>query len=183
MGRKRKRKRKPRKGSQSSKPLTPELKTKIQQWAEEAAEVHGYSLWDVETTVHGKWIVRLFIDRDESEPGQGINVDECAEVSRYMEAIFDAEEAVPEVYVLEVSSPGIERPLTKPHHLDRVVGEEVELVLRQPVAGKKKVVARLNSHDEGELVIEFNDETFAVAWDDVARAKLKFDFSNASKKQ
>ncbi len=183
MGRKRKRKKTASRSGRSAKPLTPELRERIGQWAEEAAEVHGFSLWDVETTVHGKWIIRVFIDHPDAQPGQGINVDECAEVSRYLEAIFEAQDDVPEVYVLEVSSPGIERPLKKPSHFERVVGEDVELVLRQPVAGKNKVVAHLVSYDDGRLVIEFEEESFEIAEDDVARAKLKFDFSNESKTQ
>ena len=123
-------------------------------------------------------MVRVFIDHSEAAPGQGINVDECAEVSRYIEAIFDADDRIPEVYVLEVSSPGVERPLKKPEHFDRVVGEQIELVVRQPIAGRNKVVSRLLAHDDGVLTIEFDDEEFEVHTDDVARAKLKFDFSN-----
>ncbi len=178
MGRKRKRRRDKRDQSRtSSRPLTPELQQALEEWAVEAADVHGYKLWDVETTQHGKWIVRVFIDHPESKPGRGINVDECAEVSRYLEALMDADERIPEVYVLEVSSPGIERPLKRPGHVDKVVGEEIELVVREPIAGKNKVVGRLLAHDDGRLTIEFDDEEFELDWDDVARAKLKFDFS------
>lgn len=184
MGRKRKRRRKGQDGSKtSSKPLTPEICEAINDWSREAAEVHDFSLWDVETTQHGKWIIRVFIDHPEAEPGRGINVDECAEVSRYIEALMDADERIPEVYVLEVSSPGIERPLKKPDHFRRVVGEDVELVVREPIAGKNKVAATLVAHDDGRLTIEFDDEQFDVDWDDVVRAKLKFDFSKESTQQ
>lgn len=184
MGRKRKRKRRDSdRNRSSSKPLTPEVRDRLRQWAEEAAEAHGFQLWDVEITQHGKWIVRVFIDYPDAQPGRGINVDECAGVSRYLEALMDADERVPEAYVLEVSSPGIERPLKSLRHVDQVVGEDVELVVREPVAGKNKVAGPLIGVDDGELIIEVDGEQFEVNWDDVARAKLKFDFSKASEQQ
>lgn len=183
MARKRKRRRRSDVSSAPSKPLNAEMRQALDEWAQEAADVHGHQLWDVETTIHGRWIVRVFLDHGDAEPGKGINVSECAEVSRYMEAILDADERVPETYVLEVSSPGIERPLKKLGHLDRVVGHDVELVVREPVAGKNKIVGRLTAHHEGVLTIELDDEEFEIDWDTVARAKLKFDFSNKSGEQ
>lgn len=177
MGRKRKRKRDDEQRT-SDKPFTPKVGEAIEEWAVEAAEAHGFDLWDVEVVRHGRWTIRVFIDHPEAEPGEGINVDECAEVSRYIEAIMDADDRIPEVYVLEVSSPGVERPLKKSKHFDRVVGDDVQIVVREPVAGKNKVVGRLVDHRDGRLVVEIDDEQFEVDRDDVARAKLKFDFSN-----
>ena len=110
-GRKKRRRRRDDTPQGSSKPLTPELREEIRGWAEEAADVHGLYVWDVEFLVQGRWIVRVYVDRPGAEPGMGINVSQCAEISRYMEALFDADDRVPEVYVMEVSSPGIERPL------------------------------------------------------------------------
>lgn len=182
MSRKRKRRRK-KEAPAPSKPLTGEIREEMQEWALEAADVHDVELWDVEVPQHGRWLIRVYIDHPDAEPGEGIGVDECAEISRYLEAILDADERVPEKYVLEVSSPGIERPLKKLSHLDRVIGHDVELVVREPVAGKNKIVAALLAHDDGRLTVEFDGEQFDVDWDDVARAKLKFDFSNKSGEQ
>lgn len=183
MGRKRKKRRRQRQqpSATPTKPLTPELRDEIRGWAAEAADVHGYNVWDVELLVQGRWIVRVYLDRPDAEPGAGINVSECAQVSRYIEALFDADERVPEVYVLEVSSPGIERPLKTVDHVNRVVGHDVELVLREPVKGRNKVVGHLLSHDDGVLDVAIDGDEFAIDWDDVARAKLKFDFSKESK--
>ncbi len=183
VGRKRKRRRRREESSAPSKALTAEVREAIAEWAGEAADVHGFQLWDVEVPQHGRWLIRVFVDRDDAGPGSGISVGECAEISRYMEAILDADERVAEDYVLEISSPGIERPLKKLHHLDRVVGEDVELVVREPIAGKNKVVARLLAHDDGVLTIELDEESFDVDWDNVARAKLKYDFSRESGEQ
>jgi ribosome maturation factor RimP len=70
-------------------------------------------------------VLRIRIDRPDSEPGHGVTVDQCAEVSRALEAWLDAEAGVPERYVLEVSSPGVDRPLVRPRDWKRFVGEEV----------------------------------------------------------
>lgn len=180
MGRKRKRRREEEKGSAPSKPLTPEIRQAIEEWALEAVAVHDLELFDVETAPHGRWIIKVFIDRPQAEAGEGISVGECADVSRYIETLLDADERVPEKYVIEVSSPGIERPLKKPRHLDQVVGQDVELVLHEPIHGKNKIIGHLQSHEEGVLTLEIGDETLEIDWDQVARAKLKFDFSAKS---
>ena len=180
MGRKRKRRREKQQGTTPSKPLTPEIRQLIETWALEAVEVHDLELFDVETAPHGRWIIKVFIDRPGAEAGTGISVGECAEVSRYIETLLDADERVPEKYVIEVSSPGIERPLKKPRHLDQVVGKDVELVLREPIHGRNKIIGHLLRHEDGLLEIEIEDETFEIDWDQVARAKLKFDFSEKS---
>lgn len=178
MGRKRKKRRRSREDDapKSGVPLSPEVVQSIEEWSQEAAEVHDFDLWDVEVTQHGRWVVRVYIDHVDAEPGKGINVGQCAEVSRYIEAIFDADERTPEVYVLEVSSPGIERPLKKASHFDRVVGHNVELVLRDPVIGKNKVIGRLLAHKDDVLTVEIEEEEFEIERENVARAKLKFDF-------
>ena len=159
--------------------LTQELRQKIEEWALEAADANGLQLFDIEPTVRGRWIIRVFVERiGELEEGEGVNVDECAEVSRYMEAYLDAEEGIPDNYVLEVSSPGLERPLKEPKHIERAVGKRVELVTRKQLAGKNKVVARLLSFDGETLELELEDveKPVEIDWEDVAKARLKYDF-------
>ncbi len=160
-----------------SKPLSNEMKTKVRGWAEEACEVHGLDLYDIEMVARGKWILRVFADRAGVEMGEGISVGQCADVSRYIEAILDADDQVPERYVLEVSSPGIERPIKNLEHVEKSLGQDVELVLREPVNGKDKVIGRLEAHDEGLLTLEVSGEEVKVPWEDVARAQWTFDFS------
>ncbi|MFB6264533.1 MAG: ribosome maturation factor RimP [Bradymonadaceae bacterium] len=163
--------------------LTDELRDKILSWSREAAQAHGMGLFDVEPTAQGRWIIRVFVERldadSEDDDGEGgVTVDTCAEISRYIEAYLDAEEGVPPNYVLEVSSPGLERPLEKPRHVERAVGERVQLVVREQIHGKNKIVGTLASFDEGVLRLEFEErEPGEVHWDDVksARIKRKFD--------
>ena len=166
-----------------SKPLTSEVQEALQAWAKEAAEVHSLILYDLEISGHGRWLVKVYVDQPVSEPGKGISAAECADVSRYLETIFDADERVPERYVLEVSSPGIERPIKNARHVDLAVGQDVELVLREPVHGKNKIIGQLLSHEAGRLQVETTDETVEIDWEMVARAKVKFDFSDKSEKR
>lgn len=81
-------------------------------------------------------ILRVRVDRPDSVPGKGVTVDDCARVSRALEPWLDALEALPERYVLEVSSPGVERPLSRPRDWERFAGEEVSVKVRAPVSGR-----------------------------------------------
>lgn len=160
--------------------MTSELRDQIEEWSLEAADASGLRLFEVEPSIRGRWIVRVYVERlGEIDEGEGVTVDECAEVSRYLEAYLDADERVPEDYVLEVSSPGLERPLKKPRHFEGAVGERVELVTRKQVAGRNKFVARLLSFEDEvlELDVEELDEPAELDWEDVAKARLKHDFS------
>lgn len=160
--------------------FSPQVQDQIESWAEEAAQAHGLVLFDVELLVKGRWIIRVYVDHPgKIEPGKGINVHECAQVSRYIEAYLDASEAVPERYVIEVSSPGIERELKKPRHLQQAVGEDIQLVVREQVAGKNKVIGKLLSFEDGTLSVQLEDdegEPVDIDWANVKEARLKYDY-------
>jgi ribosome maturation factor RimP len=165
---------------ETSKRLTDDLRDRIESWAREAAEAHGLQLFDVEPAARGRWIVRVYVERPgdfDPEPGEGVEVDECAEVSRYLEAYLDAEDAIPENYVLEVSSPGLERPLTGLEDLERAIGNRIQLVTREQIDGRNKVVGTLEGLDGDVLEIEIDGRSFTIDWDDVKQSRLKRDFS------
>ncbi len=160
--------------------LTDDLRDRIESWADEAAEAHGLQLFKIEPAVRGRWIVRVYVERPgdfEPDPGEGVEVDECAEVSRYLEAYLDAEEGIPENYVLEVSSPGLERPLASLDELERAVGNRVQLVTREQIDGQNKVIGTLEALEGDVLDIEVDGRSFTIDWDDVKQARLKRDFS------
>lgn len=158
---------------------TPELLADVEAWCEEAAVANDLMLYDVELLTSGRWIVRIFVDRPGAEPGQGVTIDECAEVSRYVEVIMDADARMPENYVLEVSSPGIERALKKPRHVELSVGGLVEVVVIEPIDGQNKVTGKLLSFADDILTIQSaeSDSVLTIAWSAISRARLKFDFS------
>lgn len=179
MGKKR---RKERRAKAPALPLSNEIAEAIEGWAHEAAEVHELELYDVVTSSAGGWSVQIFVDRPDAEPGTGVAVEDCARVSRYVEALLDADERVPERYVLEVSSPGVERKLTKPAHYEKAVDRDVELVVREQIDGQNKVVGRLTSFEDDTLTLEMDGATVNIPLSGVSRAKLTFDFSGAKQR-
>ena len=113
---------------------------------ETRVESLGFELVDVERAgSKTRPVLRLRIDRPDSAPGEGVTLDDCARVSRSLEAYLDAVPELEQRYVLEVSSPGVERPLVKRRDFERFAGREVVVSGREPLAGKGK---RL----EGELL-------------------------------
>ena len=106
----------------------------------------GYELVELERAgSKARPILRLRVDLTGSEPGAGVSVDDCARVSRAVEEYLDDAADIAERYVLEVSSPGVERPLVRPGDFDRFAGREVAVKMSKPLANGAKRV-------EGELV-------------------------------
>jgi ribosome maturation factor RimP len=106
----------------------------------------GFELVELERTgSRARPVLRLRIDRPDSSPGHGISVDDCTQVSRALEAFLESEGGVPDRYVLEVSSPGVERPLVKKRDFERFAGREVAVHGRGAIHGAAKRV-------EGELL-------------------------------
>lgn len=115
---------------------------------EPTVEGLGYELADLELRIGGKnGVVRIFIDRPE-----GVGLEDCEVVSRQVSALLDVEDPVPGRYVLEVSSPGLDRKLTKAAHFERFVGEEVRVQMRFPIEGRRRFRGKLLS--AGEKTIE-----------------------------
>jgi ribosome maturation factor RimP len=113
----------------------------------------GYELVDVEMSRSGG-MIRVFIDR----PG-GVNVDDCAAVSNHLSRLFAVEEI--DYSRLEVSSPGLDRPLRQPKDFRRFAGERVHVRMRVPVAGRKNFVGVLKGASEAQVELEV-DGAFAV---------------------
>ena len=135
-------------------------------------EKHGFELWDVEYVKEGSnWYLRAYIDK----PG-GIMVDDCEVVSRELSDILDEKDFIDEAYTLEISSPGLGRPLKKDKHLEKSIGEEVEIRTFRPINHEKQFEGILKSFDDKELTIALNDEqelTFART--DIALIRLALD--------
>lgn len=139
---------------------------------EPIVEQAGAELVDLEVAgSHGRPVVRAYVDTV-----QGITLDECARLSRLLEAELERTGAVPERYVLEVSSPGIERPLTRRAHFERFVGHEIDVRLYTKREGRKKYVGTLEAVEDGEqgfrIVVRDGQERWTFAEEEIARAKL-----------
>jgi ribosome maturation factor RimP len=125
----------------------------------------GYELVDVQASNGGRFL-RLFIDKP-----QGINVDDCAAVSRQLTRLFEVEGI--DYDRLEVSSPGLDRPLRKSADFARFAGQRAELRMRRPDAGgRRKFAGVLQGAAAGQVSIEVDGQTVALALEDIERAKL-----------
>ena len=112
-------------------------------------ETAGLELVDVEYVRERDWFLRVFIDKE-----GGIDIDDCSAVSNALAKKLDEEDFIKEKYYLEVSSPGIDRPLKKDKDLAAHYGTKVDLAFFAPYGGKKQLTAVLKSHDADHLVVE-----------------------------
>lgn len=135
-------------------------------------EAMGYELWGLEYLQGRGAVLRLYIDRED-----GITVDDCSLVSHQVSGVLDVEDPIPGEYNLEISSPGLDRPLFTLEQFARYVGDEVQLRLLAPVAGKRRLKALLSGVEDGDLVLEVEGEPVRVPFTQVDRANLvaKFD--------
>ena len=128
----------------------------------------GFELVDVEMAgSHHSPTLRVYIDSP-----RGVNVDDCAKVSRQLSALLDVEDPLPGQYTLEVSSPGLDRPLVKPEDFRRFFGETVKVKMQQPVLGRRNFSGRLVEVAADHVVVEVDKEIFNLAFDDMERARL-----------
>ncbi len=115
----------------------------------------------------GRWILRLFIDRD-----GGVGLDDCSLVSQRVELVLDLHDPIPHRYTLEVSSPGVERPIRGEKDIHRFQGQKVQVRAYAPVRGRKKWGGRLLGLEQGQLWLEVDGDRLAIPWEQVARISL-----------
>ena len=155
-----------------------ELTEQVARLVEPMLTVEGYDLVEVEVVGSGpRTILRLFIDK----PG-GVTLDDCASVSEAVDAILDVEDPFESSYTLEVSSPGLDRPLRKPADFVRFTGRRVRIKTYGPVdgAGARKVFPGVLRGIEGDRVrVDVDGTEFAVPLEAVAKAHLEWEPDDA----
>lgn len=129
----------------------------------------GLSLYDTEvTTEFDKRIFRIYITSKER-----VTLEDCAKVSRILSPIFDVEPPLEGEYLLEVSSPGIERKLTKPEHYLGSIGSKVKIKLNN----KEKMIATLEAFADNSMVLRLdNNEKMSIALNDIEKARTYFEW-------
>ena len=139
---------------------------------EPEVESLGYELADIEVNISGGGVLRLFIDRPDSTPENGVTLEDCEQVSRQVSAVLDVEDPIPGGYTLEVSSPGLNRRLVKPAHFERFAGNRVKLKLKRLVEGRRNVKGRLMGYEEPNVLVKDGKETFAIPLIEIDMARL-----------
>ena len=140
----------------------------IQRLLDPAIERLGYELTDLEVRLGGQGgLIRLTIDKPD-----GIDLDDCEKVSHAMSALLDVEDPVPGNYNLEVSSPGLDRKLTKVKHFQRFEGETLKVTLRFPIEGRRRFRGKLLSSNEENIVVEVDGESHSLPLTMIDTARL-----------
>ncbi len=149
-----------------------DLATRIEELIKGVVEADGYELIHVEFEPRGAHsILRIYIDK----PG-GVNVGDCQRVSRQVSVVLDVEDLIPHHYTLEVSSPGLERPLYKPSDYRRFVGEEVRVVTLEKIDGRRNFTGRLRNASERLLELDCGGERFEIPFEKIKKGNLVFHF-------
>ena len=118
-------------------------------------------------------VLRLFIDHE-----NGIEVDDCAEVSRQVGAILDVEDPISSEYSLEVSSPGLDRPLFDLSQFQGLIGETINVKLSIPLNGRRKFKGKLESIENDTLVVLLDGEEYELIYSNVDKANLVYNFAD-----
>lgn len=147
----------------------------VRDLVEGAIAREGFELVEVEHVVErGKPVLRLYIDT--IPPGtkeRGVTVDECSVVSRLVSDLLDVEDVIGGSYALEVSSPGLFRPLTKPEHFARALGERVKVKTFEKVGDRKVFTGILTRREGQSLVVQVDGVEHTLELSQVAKANLE----------
>ena len=144
------------------------LEKKLSNLFEPVIESMAYELVGVELTGSGNGtILRIYIDAE-----NGITVDDCQAVSYQVSGILDVEDPLQGHYTLEVSSPGLDRPLVKPEHFEQFTGELVKIRSTEAVLGRKNFKGILESFDGEYLYVAVDNEVYEIPFDIVEKANL-----------
>jgi len=156
-----------------SKP-TESVKREVSRLIEPILADMGFELVHVEyLSEHGRWVLRIYVDEE-----GGITLEDCARVSREIGNVIDVKEIVPHEYVLEVSSPGLNRPLVREKDFNQAVGKKVKLQMINAVDERRNFTGYLKAFKDGTLHIQLSDKLVLLPRRDVKKANLVYEFEN-----
>ena len=144
------------------------LEQKLQDLLQGSVEDLGCELWGIECQRIGRYLtVRLFIDKE-----GGVTVDDCADVSRQVSAVLDVEDPIADKYNLEVSSPGLDRPLFTLAQYTRYVGQEIVVHLRIPVADRRKWQGELTKIENDMITLIVDKQEQVLTFGNIQKANV-----------
>ena len=150
-----------------------EIEERTQQLVMPIIEENQFELVDVEYVKEGaNWYLRVYVDKE-----NGIDIDDCVLVSRKLEEQLDAQDFIKEAYILEVSSPGLTRPLKKDKDFERSIGKRVEVKLYKPQDGLREFEATLTGYASGQVSLKLDEEETERTFErkEIAMIRLAFE--------
>lgn len=144
------------------------LEQNLQEMLQDAVKDLGCELWGIECQRVGRFMtVRLFIDKE-----GGVTVDDCADVSRQVSAILDVEDPIADKYNLEVSSPGLDRPLFTLPQFERYIGQDIAVHLRIPVMERRKWQGKLERIEKDMITLIVDDQEQILVFGNIQKANI-----------
>ncbi len=144
------------------------LEQNLQEMLQGAVEDLGCELWGIECQRAGRFMtVRLFIDKE-----GGVTVDDCADVSRQVSAILDVEDPIADKYNLEVSSPGLDRPLFTLPQFKRYIGQDIAVHLRIPVMERRKWQGKLGRIENDMVTLIVDGQEQVLVFGNIQKANV-----------
>ncbi len=136
----------------------------------------GFELVEMEyLTLHGRWVLRLYIDKE-----GGVTIDDCVSVSRELGDLIEVKEVIDHEYVLEVSSPGLNRPLRREKDFVKAVGSKIKVKVTQALNGQKNFAGILKELNDRTVILETDGGIVELPFDDIEKSNLVFDFKDAN---
>ncbi len=134
----------------------------------------GFELIDVEyLSMNGRWVLRLYLDRE-----GGITIDDCVSVSRELGDLLDIKDIINHEYVLEVSSPGLNRPLKRDRDFVKFIGKKIKCKMMRPLDGRKNFSGCLKDFKENTVFLETESGLFELPLCDIEKTNLVYEFDN-----
>lgn len=144
----------------------------VSDWMDEIIEGTDLEVVDIEYVKEGgTYFLRVYIDK----PG-GVNVDDCRDVTLKLSDLLDEADPISHAYTLEVSSPGIERPLKKPEDYARFIGRKINVRTYQAIDGRKQFEGKLTAFDSGIVTLDIQGKQYEIPHDQIAKARLAVEF-------
>ena len=134
-----------------------------------ALDAMGYAVVRVRLSGSKRRTLQVMAERMD---GRNMTVDDCAEISRSISAILDVEDPIRGAYTLEVSSPGIDRPLTRLEDFDRFAGHQAKVELAEPIDGRRRFRGRIEGRDDGRVRLALADGVVSLPFEGIANAQL-----------
>lgn len=152
-------------------PSVREIIQQVETLAAPLAEDEGFELWGVDLlTENGRWVLRVLLDHT-----NGVTLDDCTRVHRQLSDVLDVHDPLPWRYTLEVSSPGLQRPLFRPSQCQRYMGQPIRLQTKTAQDGQRAFIGPICAVEEEENAISIVDQErgqVRVSWANVARAHV-----------
>ncbi len=152
---------------------------KIESVVEPVVQSKGYELVACEWLFEeGRRILRIFIDKNE-----GVNIDDCSEISYLLSPLLDVEDLISGNYSLEISSPGLDRPLKKLADFEKFAGNKIRLRTKTPVDGRGNFKGILKGVEVGEILIKVDQQLFRIPHSNIHKARIEVDWDEFLKKK